>query len=367
MQNTQETIAWLRLTRTPSITVNHLTRILRYYTITELNELTADSLELLGLTAKQIQQFLTVEPSHIDADLAWLEQKNHHLITYTDTRYPELLQKIAQPPIALFVIGDPKLLAHPQLAMVGSRNPSHFGKETAFEFARELTRSGLAITSGLALGIDAASHEGALAGDGFTIAVCGTGLDQVYPTRHQELAQRILSNGALISEFPLGTNPLPENFPRRNRIISGLSLGTLVVEAALQSGSLITARTALEAGREVFAIPGSIQNPLARGCHSLIRQGAKLVETTKDVFEEIYPALHDILAKNTYFTPVRFPNSHTIQPDYQTLLSALDFQPTSVDVLVERTGFPAAKVASMLMMLELQSLVIFEPGGYTKR
>ena len=199
-------------------------------------------------------------------------------MTLHDARYPELLKQIADPPSILFVQGDVSLLAKWQIALVGSRNPSASGRDTAYEFSRYLAQDGITINSGLAMGIDAASHQGALAAGGKTIAVIGTGLDRVYPAKHRELAHEIASTGAIVSEFALGTSPRAENFPRRNRIISGLSLGTVVVEAAVKSGSLITARMAMEQGREVFAIPGSIHNPLARGCHQLIRQGAKLVE-----------------------------------------------------------------------------------------
>jgi DNA processing protein len=204
-----------------------------------------------------------------------------------DGRYPPLLREIPQAPPVLFVHGDPDCLRVPQLAMVGTRNPTPSGRETARQFAAHLAGAGMIITSGLALGIDAAAHQGALAGGGRTIAVMGTSLDRVYPAKHRDLARAIAERGALVSELPTGTPALAENFPRRNRLISGLALGVLVVEAALQSGSLITARLALDQGREVFAIPGSIHNPLAKGCHALIRQGAKLVETANDIVEEL--------------------------------------------------------------------------------
>ena len=218
-----------------------------------------------------------------ESEFDWLGQPAHHLLVWSDADYPPLLREIADPPLLLYVIGRREALASPQLAIVGSRNPSPMGRENAQAFAKSLAGAGLAITSGLALGVDGAAHRGALAAGGHTIAVTGTGLDRVYPARHRELAHAIAARGALVSEFPLGTSPRPENFPRRNRLISGLSLGTLVVEAALQSGSLITARLAAEQGREVFAIPGSIHAPQARGCHALIRQGAKLVETAQDI------------------------------------------------------------------------------------
>lgn len=267
--------------------------------------------------------------------------------------------EISDPPPLLFVIGNPDLLQQSQLAMVGSRNPSVDGRENAQAFARELVNQGLVITSGLALGIDAAAHQGALAGDGLTIAVTGTGLDRVYPARHRALAKEIAARGALVSEFPIGTPALAENFPRRNRIISGLSLGTLVVEAAPQSGSLITARLAAEQGREVFAIPGSIHNPLARGCHQLIRQGAKLVESVADILEEIhvtYAPKASVTQDNSQTTPDLDDNS-------LILWSNLGSAPTSVDTLVSRSQLTTEQVSSILLIMELQGWVTSAPGG----
>ena len=250
----------------------------------------------------------------------------------------------------------------PQLAIVGSRNPTPGGRETAGAFARHLAGCGLTITSGLARGIDAAGHRGALAGGGATIAVCGTGADRVYPKNHESLADEIAARGALVSEFPLGTPPGRQNFPRRNRIISGLSLGTLVVEAARQSGSLITAHAALDQGREIFAIPGSVHNPLARGCHQLIRDGAKLVETAADILEEL-KILARLVAENPATEPGHADTSTERDPDYQRLLAAIAHDVVPVDVLVERTGLTADAVSSMLLILELQGEVESAPGG----
>ncbi len=250
-----------------------------------------------------------------------LEGDNRHLITLHDARYPTLLREIDDAPPMLFIQGDPTILNLPQIAIVGSRNPSASGRQTATDFAHFLASAGLAITSGLADGIDGAAHQGALETKNSTLAVTGTGLDRVYPAKHRELAHRIAEQGALISELPPGTPPIPANFPRRNRIISGLSLGTLVVEAAQKSGSLITARLATEQGREVFAIPGSIHNPLARGCHALIRQGAKLVETAGDILEELAPLLGTAYQPNT---PIPKPDRAHRQwdSDYQQLISS---------------------------------------------
>lgn len=305
----------------------------------------------------------------------WLERPARHFIPLRSSRYPSLLAELTDPPLGLLVRGDPDLLSLPQLAIVGSRNPTRTGLDNAREFAVHLSRSGFVITSGLAIGIDAAAHRGAVEGGGRTIAVCGTGLDIAYPRANAGLAEQIASSGALVSEFPLGTPAGRSHFPRRNRIISGLSLGTLVVEAALQSGSLITARLAAEQGREVFAIPGSIHNALARGCHRLIRQGAKLVETCDDIFEELR-ALTGLLGeqirapgksivKTTESTALLSP---ALDKGYEILLDALGFGPASVDVLIARTGLKADEVASMLLILELEARIDACPGGlYVRR
>ena len=304
-------------------------------------------------------------PATDELEAAWLAEPNHHLISLADPRYPALLREIADPPAGLYVIGDPDILSATQLGIVGSRNPTPGGSENAHAFAHYLTQSGLTITSGLALGVDAAAHRGALAAGGKTIAVAGTGLDRVYPARHRELAHQIAGQGALISEFPLGMPALPANFPRRNRIISGLSLGVLVVEAALQSGSLITARLAADQGREVFAIPGSIHNPLARGCHALIRQGAKLVETAADILEELGPIAQITgLARQTDGVG---NITSGLSVEAMALLDCLGFDPTPVDSLIERSGLTPEAVSSMLLVLELQGHVVSAPGGHYNR
>jgi DNA processing protein len=273
------------------------------------------------------------------------------------------LREIPDPPPLLFVHGDPEVLHTPQLAMVGSRNPSVSGSETAREFAYHLATSGLSITSGLAIGIDGASHAGALDAGGITIAVTGTGLDRVYPASQHDLAHRIAEQGALVSEFPPQTQVKSGNFPRRNRIISGLALGTLVVEAAHKSGSLITARLASEQGREVFAIPGSIHNPMARGCHRLIRQGAKLVETANDVLEELAPLLQELEPLPHQGTQESLELRDELDAEYQLLLKCMGFDPTPIDLLIERSGLTAEVVSSMLILLELEGHVSSAPGG----
>jgi DNA processing protein len=296
----------------------------------------------------------------LDADLAWLAASGAHLLLATDADYPPLLAESTGAPAVLYVLGSVAALASPQLAMVGSRNPTPSGRATAREFAAWFARAGLTVTSGLAVGIDAACHEGALAGGGLTVAVCGTGLDLIYPPEHGALAARIRTHGALVSEFPPRTAPARAHFPRRNRIISALSLGTLVVEAARYSGSLITARLAAEQGREVFAIPGSIHSPLARGCHQLIRDGAKLVEEAADVVRELKISV----PKETLTAPgSAAPAAPELDKEYEMLLDALGFEPATIDVLVARTCLPGPAVASMLLILELQGRVAALPGG----
>ena len=282
------------------------------------------------------------------------------IVLAIDPEYPPLLRQTAGAPAALYVQGSVSLLASRQLAMVGSRSPTPAGRSTAREFAAWFARAGLTVTSGLATGIDAASHEGALKGEGATIAVFGTGLDRVYPSDNRALAERIREHGALVSELPPGTAPLPANFPQRNRIIAGLSLGTLVVEATTRSGSLSTARHALEAGREVFAIPGSIHSPLSRGCHQLIKNGAKLVEEAADVTEELGFSLPK---ERLTATPEAVRGGRELDKEYEMLLDALGFEPATIDRLVVRTTLPSESIASMLLILELEGRVAALPGG----
>jgi len=322
----------------------------------------------LGLTTRTIAWLAAPDEALIAADLRWLDRSGSVLLPAFASTYPQLLRESPDAPAVLYVRGDVRTLSEPQLAMVGSRNPTAGGRSTAREFAAFFARAGLTITSGLALGIDAACHEGALAADGPTVAVLGCGLDQIYPPENQALAERIAGNGALVSEFPPGTEPLPACFPQRNRIIAGLSHGTLVVEAAQRSGSLITARLAGVAGREVFAIPGSIHNPLARGCHQLIRQGAKLVERAEDVLCELKISLSAQLLASAPDEP-HLPKggAPALDKEYKILLDALAFEPASVDSLIERTGMNSESIASMLLILELDGHVAPHPGGRYSR
>lgn len=317
-----------------------------------------------GLEPETVQALLAPDESAIAADVAWLERSDVRVLFAHEPEYPPLLAEIRDAPPVLFVRGSVEALSEPQLAMVGSRNPTATGRSTAREFARWFAEAGLTITSGLALGIDAASHAGALAGGGLTIAVCGTGLDTVYPPENAALAARIAASGAVISEFPPRSPPLRHHFPRRNRIISGLAHGVLVVEAARGSGSLHTARAAGEQGREVFAIPGSIHSPLSRGCHQLIREGAKLVEEAADVLGELRISLVPQSLAHAMRPPDRpSPAGDELDKDYKILLDALGFEPAGIDSLVERTGLPSESVASMLLILELEGRVEPRPGG----
>lgn len=323
-------------------------------------------LEQHGLKAQTLKYLKQPDWKAVEADIKWLNQPRHHLVTYFDKTYPPLLKEIPDSPIVLFIVGDPEVLQSVQLGIVGSRNPSPGGKQIARAFAEQLAQLGITITSGMALGIDYCSHLGALDAKGRTIAILGNGLDIIYPARHKALAERIIDNGALVSEFPPGTPPLAENFPRRNRIISGLTAGILVVEAAQRSGSLITARYAMEQGREVFAIPGSIHNPLARGCHALIKQGAKLVETVQDILDESGVLMHAIAGlPNECKSPE--DNINSLDEEYKLLLDNIAYEPVSVDKLIERTGLTADTVSSMLLILEIRGMVSSYPGGLYSR
>jgi DNA processing protein len=294
------------------------------------------------------------------ADLEWIRRNDIQLLASIDADYPERLRELADAPAVLYVLGDPRKLAAPQLAIVGSRNATPLGSETAHQYAEFFARAGLTVTSGLALGIDAASHRGALAGGGATVAVCGTGLDEVYPFQHNELARKIRANGALVSELPPRTPPRRGNFPRRNRLISGLSMATLVVQARLHSGSLSTARHARRQGRKVFAIPGSIASPLSCGTHKLIRDGATLVQRPEEVLSEL-----KIPLPNEGLSSRPRPRRRGLPMDkgYEMLLDAVGFEPVGIDILAIRTGLPGELISSMLLVLELQGRIVPYPGG----
>lgn len=345
---------WLALWRTPELGPVRFAAI--YQVFPRLSDFFSQVATHTSLP-KVAQDYLkNPDWAAVEQDLAWVEHSCHHIVTWQDRHYPALLREIATAPPILFVQGDPTVLASPQIAIVGSRHPTPIGLDNASAFARHVASAGYTITSGLALGVDGACHRGALSVQGMTVAVMGAGLDRLYPARHQALAEQIVAaGGALVSEFPLGSGPKAEHFPRRNRVISGLSMGVLVVEAAVSSGSLITARYAMEQGREVFAIPGSIHNPLARGCHALIRQGATLVETYDDIVKELNGLLQ-------WVKPQQEQDSLK-----QKVLAAIDDAPTAIDVLLARTGITVPVISSLLLELELSGLVSMGVGGYQRK
>jgi DNA processing protein len=357
-----ELAAWLRLLLTPGVGSETARKLLAAFGSPQA-VWTQNPSTLKAVTSPRIAEALQHPPEELDASVdrlvAWLaEADNRHVLVLGDPAYPPDLLQMADPPLLLYVLGQLSALTHPQrLAIVGSRNPTPQGQANARQFAQALGEAGVCVVSGLALGVDGAAHEGALEGGAPTIAVVGTGLDRVYPKRHLALAHRIATQGAIVSEYPLGTPPLAPNFPRRNRIIAGLSQGTLVVEAAVQSGSLITARLAAEQGREVFAIPGSIHAPQSRGCHALIRQGAKLVESAQDILE-------DLRVPDPFASP-RTLSTPTPQED--DLLEAMGYDPVSLDALQARTGLDTATLQARLLELELDGEVSRMPGGLLQR
>jgi DNA processing protein len=357
MQPDKDTESWLALSLVPGLGDDSCRKLLlafgepqKIFSATH----SALSRVVSGKVARSICE--GVDRSAVLPALKWLEDQRNHLITLADEDYPKLLLQISDPPPLLYVKGRRELLNCPSLAIVGSRNATPQGIANTESFARNLSDAGLTILSGLALGIDAAAHRGGLKGACSSIAVVGTGLDIVYPARNRDLAHALADTGTLVSEFPLGTPAIGSNFPRRNRIISGLARGCLVVEAALSSGSLITARLALEQGREVFAVPGSIHSPLSKGCHALIKQGAKLAETAQDILEEIG------WQKNQ-------PATAAAEQDREDspLLEHLGFDACDIDTLCARSQLPPDAVSAMLLKLELAGRVASLPGGLYQR
>jgi DNA processing protein len=333
--------------------------------VADLVTLSRRDLRDAGLSDAAIQRLRTPDLKLIDSWLDWLEPPDRRLIFLDSPEYPPLLRELADAPLAIWVEGSRlDLLAAPQLAMVGSRNPTQGGRATAEQFAHYLSDRGLTITSGLASGIDGASHRGALSGVAGTVAVLGCGLDVIFPRSHADLSREIRAGGLIVSEYAPAAAPLAAHFPQRNRIIAGLSVGTLVVEAARRSGSLITARLAADYGREVFAIPGSIHSPLSKGCHQLLRDGAKLVEDGADVLVELAPLLQNAGLRPDAPSASTAPqeSSSTEQRGYPELLDALGFEPCSLGELARRTGLTTAELSSMLLLLELDGLVEALPG-----
>lgn len=357
-------IYWLAVSHLQTVKLARLRAWLDHWgSFQNLFEASAEDLNAAGFTVAEIEKIKSLDWSVLEAEEKWYATQAS-VITLQDPRYPVLLKELADPPLVLYVSGDPGLLSAPQVGIVGTRYPSPLGKTTAESFARALAEQGLVITSGLAAGIDGCCHQGALEAGGKTIAVMGTGLKQIYPHRHWRLAEKVRETGALVSEFPLNTGPTTWNFPRRNRIISGLSLGVLVIEAALRSGSLITARHAMEQNREVFAIPGSIHHPLARGCHHLIRQGAKLVESVADIIEELAPLAAFVGTRSG--TDVVVACREDLEPKQEAFLQQIEFSVTAFDSLLLRSGLTATEVSSMLLILELKGYIQAVQGGYMR-
>jgi DNA processing protein len=360
---------WLRLTVTPDIAPATARRIVDACGGPEhVATAGASRLTALGVSPAAARSLLDDESPQLTMAMEWLDGgQDRHFLAPDDKDFPRRLGELSDGPSGLFVQGCRDVLNDPMIAVVGSRNPSPSGLENAFEFSAYLSRCGLAVVSGLALGVDGRAHQGALEGGSPTIAVCGNGLDRVYPPQHRDLAAAIVEQGALVSEFPPGMPPRRENFPRRNRIISGLSLGVLVVEAGLRSGSLISARLAGEQGREVFAIPGSIHNPMAKGCHLLIKQGAKLVESAADILSELRSVIDLRAGADNAERDELEEATPQLSDDYAEFLELCGHDPFSVDQMVARTKLTSAEVSSMLLILELQGLVESGPGGrYTR-
>ncbi|MEX0960925.1 MAG: DNA-processing protein DprA [Burkholderiales bacterium] len=358
MSEPREFEAWLRLGLVPGLGPVGQRRLLDQFGHPE-SVVAASSQQLEHVVGRKTAAAIVAGPDaeRLKAAQDWLLQPGNRLLTLADSDYPAWLLQTIDPPPLLYLKGDHSLLSGDSLAIVGSRNATPQGAANAEAFACELSDAGLHVVSGLALGIDAAAHRGGLAGASSSIAVVGTGLDIVYPARNRDLAHALAERGLLISEFPLGTKAIASNFPRRNRLISGLALGVLVIEAALQSGSLITARFALEQGRDVFALPGSIHSPLSKGCHLLIKQGAKLVESASDVLEELRGVQNGRASNPVLETP----------HDQNPLLSNMGFDPVDLDTLCSRSGLTADGASAMLLQLELDGVVARLPGGRFQR
>ncbi|TAL64278.1 MAG: DNA-protecting protein DprA [Legionella sp.] len=356
MKNLKYHLALNRMNSVGSKTISKLQQ--RWPDLEKMFQLSTKQLESEGIPSPLAQIITSFDLNLIEEDFLWLKQaSDHHLLTWESPEYPALLKEIADPPVVLYAKGQLSAFNKPLLAVVGSRNPSVTGSENALYFAKEIAAHEINIVSGLALGIDTQAHKGCLAGGGQTIAVLGTGVDCIYPRRNMSLATQISKNGLLLSEFPLKSPPIARHFPLRNRIISGLSLCTLVIEAAIKSGSLITASMALEQNRDVLAIPGSIHNPLARGCHYLLQQGAKLVTSVQDVLDELQvEPLHSRTAKPRF----------SLASENKNLVKFIGFETTSVDQIISRSGFTVEQVTCGLAELELRGAISAVPGGFIR-
>lgn len=353
---------WLALNDVPGLNNQNKLKLIRTFaTINHLFHATRDQLEALHLKPESIRAFQQPNWHKIEHSLTWHQSSSHQILHYASPEYPEQLKEIHNPPLILYIKGNKELLNTPQIAMIGSRRPTSAGNENAFHFARCFAENGLTITSGLAKGIDTQAHLGALAATSKTVAVLGSGVDTIYPQSNTKLANTIAEQGLLLSEYAPNTPPKTYHFPERNRIISGLSLGVVIVEATLKSGSLITAKYALEQNKEVFAIPSSIHNAMAKGCHKLIKEGAKLVEGYADVIEEIA------------FTPSKPPVTHLkikekppVNATPCPLLNHIDYAPTSLDLILTRSKISLSIVSSLLIELELKGLISASPNGYQR-
>lgn len=368
----EELALWIRLEQTPGVGPETARKLLAAFGLPE-NIFSSSFSALQNVVSQRVAHALLAPTSDatlalIDKTLAWSTQDCNHVFTLADDGYPPALLNIPDPPLMLYAKGRPELLLAPAMAVVGSRNATVQGIANANQFSQALSQAGLTVISGMALGIDTAAHQGGLRGAGSTVAVIGTGADIVYPARNRSLAHQIADAGCIVSEYPLGMPAIAANFPRRNRIISGLARGVLVIEAALQSGSLITARMAAEQNREVFAIPGSIHSPLSKGCHLLIKQGAKLVESAQDILEELRDFNPPLVTKTAATaTSATAGAANPKDPLASRLLIAMGFDPVPVDVLAERSGFDIATLSTHLLMLELDGLVErLQDGAYRR-
>jgi len=364
----EDTAAWVRLARTPALDAATLAAALeRLGSARTLIGASDAGLAEAGL-GPAAREYLKARHAPCSVELRWLEHACHHLVPCTATEYPEMLRSGDERPLALYVAGQLDALEDPPLAIVGSRSPTPGGKDTAFELSRTLAARGLVIASGLAEGIDTAAHRGALAAQGRTLAVLGTGIDRIYPASNRPLSEAIMFDGAVLSPFPLGTPPRRSNFPRRNHVIAALSLGTLVVEAARSSGSLITARAAQRLGRPVLAVPGSIHSPTSRGCHRLIKEGAHLAESADDILSRLdFSAFFARPRRAANAPQTTAPSRAGMDKEHKILLDALGFDPADLDTLVVRTGLKPEAVSSMMLILELEGHVQAAPGGRYSR
>lgn len=363
------TQAWLLLTRVKGLGIVKIKNLLAHFGSVEKIYSERNLLQQLNLSSTIKQAIKIPDLDSIKSDLLWLQQSSNHILAIDDDLYPPLLKQTDSAPPLLYITGNPNILLQPQLAVVGSRSATPVGLKNTHSFCYDLAQKGLVITSGMALGVDGAAHAAAIKAGGKTIAVMGTGLDSVYPARHKELAHAIAQNGALVSEFPTGTKPNAHNFPRRNRIICGLSLGTLVVEAGVQSGTLITARQTMEINRPVMAIPGSIHSPLAKGCHQLIKQGAKLIESAQEIMEELTP-LAQSLSLQIKEKLSSLEDKAVSEKDYKRIdaihlnvLQNIMYEATSVDEIITNSKLTSQEVSAILLELELNDKIKSLPGA----